>query len=110
MQLEDFHQWSAWENLDPQLQRNFSGAARDIGALYQWVGNRKAGSGGMEVIEAAAPFSLHSRLDFVQPVKAHNLADFSVLTDNEHSLVSWAMVGPNPFMAHVMGLFSIWIK
>lgn len=107
-QLDNFHQWAAWSpwgNLDPQLQRDYSGVAHGVGAVYQWAGNRKAGSGRMEIIEATAPTRLRIKLDFLQPFAAHNLADFSVLAEGDYSRVSWAMHGPSPLMARVMGLF-----
>ena len=42
MQLDDFRHWTAWspwEDLDPQRQRDYSGAERGLGAAYQWAGN-----------------------------------------------------------------------
>src|SRR5439155_11263195 len=46
--LVDFHhwrEWSPWENLDPRLSRTYSGPDAGTGAVYEWVGNRKAGAG-----------------------------------------------------------------
>ena len=50
--IDDFHawtQWSPWEDLDPELQRTYSGSERGVGAVYQWSGNRKADQGRMEI-------------------------------------------------------------
>ena len=108
MQLDDFHHWTAWspwEDLDPQLLHEYSGAARGVGAVYQWAGNRTAGSGRMEIVEVSAPARLRIKLDFMKPFEAHNLADFTVLAEGEHCRLSWAMHGPSPLMARVMGLF-----
>lgn len=50
-QVDDFRAWTAWspwEDLDPDLERTYSGAATGAGARYAWVGNSKAGEGHME--------------------------------------------------------------
>jgi len=49
--INDFHdgrQWSPWEDVDPDLRRDYSGAESGVGAKYAWEGNRKAGKGNME--------------------------------------------------------------
>lgn len=57
------------------------------------------------VVEASAPARLRINFDFLKPVEAHNLADFTVLAEGEHCRLSWAVHGPSPLMARVMGLF-----
>src|SRR4051794_36474907 len=50
--ISDFRQWRAWspwEDRDPGLQRSFSGTPSGEGAVYQWTGNKKVGSGRMEI-------------------------------------------------------------
>src|SRR3954453_6095355 len=46
--IDDFHrwrEWSPWEDMDPDLAREYSGAGSGVGARYAWQGNRKAGKG-----------------------------------------------------------------
>ena len=53
--LVDFHrwrEWSPWEDIDPDLSRTYSGPDAGVGAVYEWVGNRKAGAGRMEITDA----------------------------------------------------------
>ena len=41
--IDDFHQWGAWspyENQDPAMKRDYSGAASGKGAVYGWEGNK----------------------------------------------------------------------
>src|SRR6478735_11795761 len=57
-QVVDFHRWtvwSPWEELDPHLQRTYSGPEAGVGATYAWKGNRKAGEGRMEITRADEP-------------------------------------------------------
>lgn len=53
--LRRWRDWSPWENLDPDLTRDYSGAASGVGARYAWSGNKKAGRGTMEIVAATAP-------------------------------------------------------
>ena len=46
--VDDFRQWrgwSPWEDLDPDLERTYSGPESGVGARYTWKGNRRAGAG-----------------------------------------------------------------
>lgn len=105
--LNDFHQWlvwSPWEKLDPELKRSFSGASQGKGARYEWEGNSKVGTGSMEITEAA-PSKIKLKLDFLKPFEAHNIAEFTLEPRGAATNVTWAMYGPQPFMAKVMSLF-----
>ncbi|MGE3977346.1 MAG: SRPBCC family protein [Nitrospira sp.] len=105
--ITDFHQWMAWspwEKLDPELKRSFSGASQGKGAQYQWEGNSNVGTGGMEILEAV-PSMIKLKLDFLKPFEAHNFAEFTLEPRGEATNVTWAMYGPQPFMAKVMSLF-----
>ncbi|MBP9084510.1 MAG: SRPBCC family protein [Kofleriaceae bacterium] len=105
--LNDFHHWSAWspwEKLDPAMQRTHRGAAAGVGAIYEWSGNKKAGSGRMEVL-AATPTLVKIQLDFITPFKAHNLTEFAVVANGAASDVVWAMYGESPFVSRLMSVF-----
>jgi hypothetical protein len=45
------------------------------------------------------------KLDFYKPFEAHNTTEFTIAADGEGSRVTWAMYGPQPFMARLMGIF-----
>ena len=105
--IEDFHRWggwSPWEKLDPALNRSFSGSPSGKGSIYEWQGNKKVGKGRMEIKEAVAPSRVKIQLDFFQPFEAHNTAEFILTPRGDSTDVTWAMYGPSPFMAKLMGL------
>ena len=110
-QLDDFHtwqSWSPWEAIDPTLQRTFSGAQAGVGAIYEWTGTGKAGSGRMEITEMrAGPDSglIAIDLDFLKPWKASNKAEFTMTPTDAGTDLRWAMFGPSPFMSKLMGVF-----
>ena len=52
-QLQDFRRWPAWspwENLDPNLDREYAGAPAGVGATYHWTGNEDVGEGRMRIV------------------------------------------------------------
>lgn len=107
--LVDFHrwgEWSPWEDIDPAMTRTFSGAESGVGAVYEWSGNKKAGSGRMEVLDAHAPTSATIDLQFLKPFKAHNQIRFALVEDGGATAVAWTMTGPKTFMTKVMGIFK----
>lgn len=103
--LQAFVRWSPYEQLDPAMQRSFSGAPGGKGAVYSWQGNDKVGSGRMEIISATAPRNVVIQLDFMQPFEAHNTAAFTLTPEGEGTTVTWAMLGPAPFISKVMSIF-----
>jgi uncharacterized protein YndB with AHSA1/START domain len=107
--IVDFHRWSVWspwEDIDPDLERTFSGPASGVGAVYEWSGNRKAGKGRMEITEADAPSRVVVALQFLKPFKSSNVTTFELAANGAGTDVTWRMVGPKTFMTKVMGIFT----
>jgi len=79
--LVDFRSWRAWspwEDMDPDMQRTYSGPAQGLGARYQWSGNPKAGEGEMEIVDVR-PTRVAVGLTFHAPVPAENVITFELL-------------------------------
>ena len=106
-QLVDFHLWTAWspwEDLDPQLERTYSGADSGAGAVYAWSGNRRAGQGRMEITEVTSPSAVQIALTFEKPFEARSDTVFSIEPPGAGSRVVWTMTGRKTFMTKAMGL------
>ena len=106
--LDDLHlhgAWSPFERMDPGMQRRFSGAARGTGAVYEWDGNDKIGAGRMEIIDAAPAKRVILELDFLRPIKANCITEFSLQPVAGGTEVRWEMDGPRPFAVKLVGLF-----
>jgi len=58
----------------------------------------------MEVLESAPPSKILIKLDFLRPFKAYNQAAFTLTPQDGATTVTWAMYGPQPYMAKVIGL------
>lgn len=97
--------WSPWEGVDPFMQRTYSGPVEGVGAKYAWKGNRKAGAGTMEILEAAEPARIHLRLEFINPMKAVNPTTFTFASESGGTRVTWTMTGENKGLNRVFMLF-----
>jgi carbon monoxide dehydrogenase subunit G len=106
--INDFRKWGAWspyEKKDPAMTRKMSGAESGKGAVYQWEGNGNVGTGRMEIAEVSPPSQVTIKLDFLKPFEGHNIAEFILEPKGDTTNVTWAMHGPSPFIAKLMGLF-----
>lgn len=108
-EIVDFRRWQAWspwEGIDPDLKRDYSGAASGKGAVYAWTGNRKVGAGRMEIVEVAEPSKVAIDLQFLKPFKVRNDTVFTVSADGTGSKVVWTMTGKKTLLTKVMGVFK----
>jgi uncharacterized protein YndB with AHSA1/START domain len=103
--LKSWSAWSPWEKLDPAMKRTHSGAASGKGAVYEWDGNNEVGAGRMEIVAASPPSAVRIKLDFLKPFAAHNFAEFTLEPKGDATTVTWAMYGPNTYVAKLMSVF-----
>ncbi len=105
--IADFHRWmtwSPWDKLDPNMKREYTGAAQGEGAKYGWSGNGKAGEGTMEIL-AASNGGVKIDLRFVKPFKSDCITHFHFTPQGNATTVRWTMDGPNTFMGKVFSMF-----
>jgi Polyketide cyclase / dehydrase and lipid transport len=103
--VNDFHEWTAWspwEDVDPAMQREYSGAGSGVGAGYSWRGNRKAGAGRME-ITSSTPEGIGIALSFLKPVKAQNRIEFDLADAVGATTVTWRMTGEQTGLSALFG-------
>jgi uncharacterized protein YndB with AHSA1/START domain len=106
--LRGWSAWSPYEKKDPNMKRTFSGAESGKGAVYEWDGNKDVGQGRMEIIDVTAPSKITIKLDFLKPFEGHNTAEFTMVPTGDNTTVTWAMYGPSPYVAKIMGtLFNL---
>lgn len=103
--LQAWQQWSPWEGLDDRLQRSYDGPRRGAGSSYAWAGNRRAGSGSMEIV-SSDPERIDMRLVFERPFRADNRVEFlfePVGQGGGETEVTWRMTGRS---TGLQGLFG----
>lgn len=103
--LRRWKDWSPFEKLDPSMKKEFSGPESGVGAAYAWDGNKKAGAGRIEIVDADPPHRLDLDLTFTRPFKASNKTDFVLQPVESGTHVSWTMHGTNTFVGKVMCVF-----
>lgn len=105
--VNDLHEWkrfNAWEALDPNIQREFGGAASGPGAWMHWTGNSDVGEG-KTTIESSTPEAVRVRLEFMKPMAGLASATLSFRPVAGGTEVTWAMDGTSGFLCKAMGLF-----
>ena len=103
--LDDFRQWrswSPWEDVDPDLERTYSGPERGVGSRYEWSGNSKAGQGTMEITESDQS-KVVVDLRFLKPFKAQNVTRFDLVPAAGGTDVTWTMTGRRGPVMSLMG-------
>jgi hypothetical protein len=103
--IDDLHRWPAWspwEDLDPDLRRSYTGAEAGVGAHYAWEGNRKAGTGSME-ITASTVEEVEIALAFVKPFRSTSTVTFELLPTAAGTDVTWRMTGEQKGAAALFG-------
>jgi uncharacterized protein YndB with AHSA1/START domain len=107
--IVDFHRWptwSPWEDVDPDLQRSYSGPAEGVGSVYEWSGNRKAGAGRMEITDAEPSSRVVIDLRFLKPFKSESAITFTLARQGDGTRVTWTMTGTRTLGLRLMGVFT----
>lgn len=100
--LQEWQKWSPWEELDPDLQRAYSGARTGVGSRYEWQGNRRAGAGSME-ITSSTPEQVGLTVTFLKPFRATSQIVFSLARVTGGTEVTWTMRGEQKGLMAVVG-------
>ncbi len=106
--IDDLRKWDSWspyEKIDPAMKRTYSGAANGKGSVYEWDGDWKVGKGRVEIAETSPPSKVRIKLDMIKPIEGHNIVDFTLESNGDSTIVTWAMHGPRPYLSKVIGLF-----
>lgn len=103
--LTQWTRWSPWEDLDPDLQRAYSGADEGVGQVYAWSGNRKAGAGRMEIVRAEEDRLVEVDVRFEKPFTSQSTSTFTFASEGDRTLVIWTMTGPRPALMRLTQKF-----
>jgi len=107
--IVDFHRWQAWspwDDIDPELWRGYEGAEAGVGAVYEWAGNRKAGTGKMTITAVEPAASVTIELQFLRPFKSKGTVVFTLAPDGSTTVTRWTMTGRRTPMLRFFEIFS----
>lgn len=103
--LKLWNEWSPWAKLDPNAKNTFEGPASGVDSKMSWAGNHEVGEGSMTIVESVPATLVKLRLDFVKPMKASHMAEFTLEPADEGTTkVTWAMYGTNNYVGKLMGV------
>lgn len=107
--VNDFHnwnKWSPWAQLDPGMRVTYAGSPSGVGAVYEWKGNSKVGSGRMQIV-SVMPTKTTIKLNFLEPFASHSTANFLIEPEGTGTRVTWVMDGPMTyFPGKIMSVFT----
>lgn len=107
--IVDFHRWPAWspyEELDPAMKRTHAGAESGVGAVYEWSGNLKAGTGRMEIVDAVDGERVVIDQRNRKPFRSESTTTFALHDSGDGTAVTWSMTGPVTLMTRLTGIFT----
>ncbi len=102
--LRAFNTWNPFDKKDPSIKGSYSGPESGKGATYAFE-SRQAGSGRIEIAEAAPPSRVTMRLVMSKPIAADNRVQFTLQPQGDATRVTWAMDGDVPFVGKIIHLF-----
>ena len=66
-QLKNQDNFNKWVMTDPDMKREFKGTDGEVGFIYGWNGNKKAGEGELEIVSIEENKSVDHEIRFVRP-------------------------------------------
>ena len=106
-QLNNQHKWqswSPWSKLDPNATFLFEGPEQSVGSIVKWSGNNELGEGTSTIVESRPDEFIRFKLDFVRPMEASNIAEFTFKAEGAQTIVTWTMYGKKNFLSKAVGL------
>lgn len=100
--FRNWTQWSPWEDKDPNLTRDYTGAERGAGAEYAWAGNKEVGTGKM-TITASTPERIDLDLEFIKPFRQTSRTVFAFTPNGDGTRVAWTMRGSRNLLMDLAG-------
>jgi hypothetical protein len=105
--VNDLHkmpEWSPWAAMDPNQKITYAGPAIGVGSSYTWVGE-KTGEGKQTITESVPNQKVTTKLEFLKPMEATNVATFTLKPAAGGTTVTWSMDGERDFISKAFGLF-----
>lgn len=99
-----FNEWNPWAKIEPDSKATFEGPEEGVGSCMRWQGSPRIGAGSMTQVENLVPEYIRFRMDFLKPMQATHIAEFTLAQQGEKTLVTWSMSGTGNFVGKLMGV------
>jgi hypothetical protein len=102
--LKTFNEWSPWAKLDANAKTTFEGPAEGVGSKMSWEGNSKVGKGSMTNLQTRKNEFLQYELNFIKPMAATHMAEFTFKEEGKNTVVTWSTYGKKTFICKMMSV------
>jgi len=99
--------FSVWNQLDPSMQKTYTGTDGTVGFLYAWDStNKKAGKGEQEIKTIIPGEKMDMNLHFIKPFEGRALASIgTTATGINQTTVNWSVDSKMAYPMNIMLLF-----
>jgi uncharacterized protein YndB with AHSA1/START domain len=104
--LRNQDHFSKWVMTDPNMKKTYTGTDGQVGFVYAWDGNKKAGQGEQEILQIREGQHLDVEVRFIRPFAGIARTPFTTeaVSANETKL-KWGMSSAMKYPMNVMLLF-----
>jgi hypothetical protein len=97
--------WMPWTESDPGVKMVYSGPSAGVGSKSSWDSQGQMGTGEAVVIESIPNQSVKTQLTYTKPMAMSQLAEVSLSSQGDGTLVRWSVSGKMGFFFRLMGVF-----
>jgi hypothetical protein len=97
-------QWNPYELVDPNMKKTFTGEDGKVGAVFEFEGNKDAGSGKLEMLEIKPNEFAQIKLTMTEPMHGEQLIDYKLSPEGTGTKFTWTMHGEGGFMTKLMSV------
>ena len=104
--LKNQDNYSKWVMEDPNMRKDFKGVDGQVGFVYAWDGNDKAGKGEQEIKKIAVGDNVDIEIRFIKPFEGIAQTNISTESLSENKTkVKWVMNGRSSYPMNLTNLF-----
>lgn len=103
--FKHFHAWSPWSKIDDSMQWSIEGADGEVGAVYQWKGNKDVGTG-RQTLKSKSPDRIDYELAFLEPWENTAPTWFEMKEKGDSTQVTWVFNMHVPFPWNGMAMLT----
>jgi len=105
--LENFNQWSAWNQHDSTVKLEYTGTDGSVGASSHWTGDPTiSGEGRIEIVSLEPGKTVSQKIHFIKPKEGHANSSFTLSELNGLTTISWHFESETPRPWNIFNFFS----
>jgi hypothetical protein len=106
-QIKNQDKYSVWNQIDPSMQKTYTGTDGAIGFMYAWdSNNKKAGKGEQQITAIKEGERIETEIHFIRPFEGRSLAYINTMpVTPAQTNVKWGVSGKMNYPMNAMLLF-----